>query len=68
MTGISSVVKLKGFCVDDKMPDKKFTDYLDEVRMGVSYQKWFAGHFHIDEYANATDNIKILYKSIDYID
>lgn len=64
----TSVIKLKGFYVDDKMPDKKFTDYLDEVRESIKYKKWFAGHFHLDEYANQTDNIRILYKSIDYLD
>ncbi len=59
----SSVIRMLGFDVDDK-PDKHFTDFLDDVRTTVEYKKWFAGHFHLDKYANESDNIRILYNNV----
>lgn len=64
----SSVIRLLGYYIDDKMPDKHFTDFLDEVRTTVTYQKWLAGHFHKDQLANNSDNIRILYNSVVAID
>lgn len=64
----ASTIRLLGYYIDDKMPDKHFTDFLDEVRTTVKYKKWFAGHFHKDQYANASDNIRILYKSFVCVD
>lgn len=60
----SSATRMLGYYIDDKTPDKHFTDFLDEVRTTVDYKKWFAGHFHKDQYANNSDNIRILYNSI----
>ncbi|MBR0535286.1 MAG: metallophosphoesterase [Clostridia bacterium] len=64
----TSVIKLNGYYIDDKMPDKPLTDFLDFVRENVSYTRWFAGHFHENKYANDSDRIKIMYQSIDYLD
>ncbi len=64
----SSVIRLLGYYVDKQTPDKHFTDFLDEIRITVDYKKWFAGHFHKDQYANNSDNIRILYNSIIAID
>lgn len=64
----SSATRMLGYYIDDKMPDKLFTDFLDEVRTTVVYKKWFAGHFHKDQLANGSDNIRILYNSVAAID
>lgn len=60
----SSVKRMMGYYVGGEKSDKHFTDFLDEVRVNVDYKKWFAGHFHKDQFANASDNIRILYNSI----
>jgi hypothetical protein len=57
------IKELMGFPVKDSDDDKVFTDFLDEVRMNVSYKKWFAGHFHMDKYATDSGDIRILYQS-----
>ena len=61
----SSVKTLMGFPPKETDEDKPFTDFLDEVRVNVSYKKWYAGHFHMNAYANYSDNIKILYEGCD---
>ena len=57
----TSVKRLMGYETDNQN-DLEFTDFLDEVRINTTYQKWYAGHFHKNTYANASDNIIILYE------
>ncbi len=61
----SSVKTLMNFPPQETDEDKPFTDFLDEVRVNVTYKKWYAGHFHMNAYANYSDNIKILYEGCD---
>ncbi len=64
----TSVKELMGFPVKDTDEDKPFTDFLDKIRVGISYKKWFAGHFHMDKYATESDNIRILYNGVAIMD
>lgn len=66
----SSVKWLMGYEVSQEHEeDADFTDFLDEeVRLKVSYKKWFAGHFHINKIVSAADNLIVLYEGVQFLD
>lgn len=66
----SSVKWLMGYEVSQEHEeDADFTDFLDkEVRLKVSYKKWFAGHFHKNKIVSAADNLIVLYEGVQILD
>jgi DNA repair exonuclease SbcCD nuclease subunit len=43
-------------------PELPLRNYFDEIRKNVSYEKWYCGHFHVED--NTNDKINFLYESI----
>ena len=40
----------------------ELTDFLNSVRKGVEYQKWYCGHHHVDK--GLSENIWVMYDDI----
>lgn len=50
--------------VDQSKVDKRMEIFLDEIEKSVPYDKWFCGHWHIDE---TFGKVKFLYKNLEKV-